>query len=553
VTISAHDGDGDNVINHAEAQGGVTLSGTVTGLAAGATFLITVTDGEFSKTYTATVNHAGTGWTATIPTADATALADGTLTVTAQVTDQFGNPSAPATQTFTVDTDQNEILTINLTGLTSGHAVEDQSIRASITDSDNDVPSSGITYTWEVSHDGGNTWSTVGGNAATYTPTEADEGGLLKVLVSFKDAAGNTESGTSTSVGVLPLLTIANDSLSVSPNGSVPLHISVAPEPSPDDTISVKISFHSNGASSPTITAGDHATGSPHTSGGITTYTFSMADVNSGLTFTNHGDQSDTLTVNEILNGNIVATSQTITVTDPPISGGSTIVSDPSVSPTSEHTVVQPTSAHDLIVSSPFTEALSANGDLSTSPFKPNVDHHAVVDPGLSLASVPRDQLLQHPADNLLYIPAHPDHGADPARPHVDVDQSPSFKFADDGNAHPGAVPSDPFTLTALPNDLSGTHGPAAPAHAPGEDTLAQSSSADNHVIVGSPFAETLSGNSDSSAFLFKTNLDHHITDPEINFAQNNANNLLHLPARPEDNGVHAVTDGAHPVHPHLT
>src|SRR5262249_39277603 len=313
VTISAHDGDGDNVINHAEAQGGVTLSGTLTGLAAGATFLIAATDGEFSKTYTATVNHAGTGWTATIPTADATALADGTLTVTAQVTDQFGNPSAPATQTFTVDTDQNEILTINLTGLTSGHAVEDQSIRSSITDSDNDVPSSGITYTWEVSHDGGNTWSTVGGNAATYTPTEADEGGLLKVLVSFKDAAGNTESGTSTSVGVLPLLTIANDSLSVSPNGSVPLHISVAPEPSPDDTISVKISFHSNGASSPTITAGDHATGNPHTSGGITTYTFSMADVNSGLTFTNHGDQSDTLTVNEILNGNIVATSQTIT------------------------------------------------------------------------------------------------------------------------------------------------------------------------------------------------------------------------------------------------
>src|SRR5262244_28165 len=72
VTISAQGGDGDNVINHVEAQDGVTLSGTVTGLAAGATFLITVTDGEFSKTYTATVNDAGTGWTATIQTADAT-------------------------------------------------------------------------------------------------------------------------------------------------------------------------------------------------------------------------------------------------------------------------------------------------------------------------------------------------------------------------------------------------------------------------------------------------------------------------------------------------
>ena len=45
-----------------------------------------------------------------------------------------------------------------------------------------------------------------------------------------------------------------------------------------------------------------------------------MADVNSGLTFTNHGDPVDTLTVKETVNGNTVATSQTITVTDPPVS-----------------------------------------------------------------------------------------------------------------------------------------------------------------------------------------------------------------------------------------
>jgi hypothetical protein len=111
---------------------------------------------------------------------------------------------------------------------------------------------------------------------------------------------------------------------------------------------------------------------------------------------------------------------------------------------------------------------------------------------------------------------------------------------------------SQTITVTDPPVSGGGAILSDQPASATGEDTLAQSSSADNHVIVGSPFTETLSGNSDSSAFLFKTNLDHHITDPEINFAQNNANNLLHLPARPEDNGVHAVTDGAHPVHPHF-
>ena len=121
-----------------------------------------------------------------------------------------------------LDQDLGEQPTVSFNGLTGGHAVEDQIITAIVTDTDNDVLTSGITYTWQISHDGGNTWSTVGGDAGAYAPSEADEGGLLKVVTSFTDAAGNTESGSST-VGVLPLLTIANNSLSVSPNGSVSL------------------------------------------------------------------------------------------------------------------------------------------------------------------------------------------------------------------------------------------------------------------------------------------------------------------------------------------
>src|SRR5262245_12120690 len=114
VTISAQDGDGDNVITHAEAQGGVTLSGTVTGLAAGATFNITVADGSFTHSYTATVNAQGAGWTTTISPADATTLKDGTLTVTAQVTDQFGNQSVQATQAFAVD---ETLPTVTISGI----------------------------------------------------------------------------------------------------------------------------------------------------------------------------------------------------------------------------------------------------------------------------------------------------------------------------------------------------------------------------------------------------------------------------------------------------
>jgi hypothetical protein len=93
--------DGNDVINHAEAAAGVGLSGSVTGLAQGATFQVSVVDGGFSKSYTATVGSGGT-WTATIPSADAVTLPNGSATLTAKATDAYGNTSAPATQTVTV-------------------------------------------------------------------------------------------------------------------------------------------------------------------------------------------------------------------------------------------------------------------------------------------------------------------------------------------------------------------------------------------------------------------------------------------------------------------
>ena len=78
----------------------MALGGTVSGLAQGATFSVRVTDGSFSKSYTATVGSGG-NWTATIPSSDATALANGTATVSAEVTDVNGN-IATASQTVTL-------------------------------------------------------------------------------------------------------------------------------------------------------------------------------------------------------------------------------------------------------------------------------------------------------------------------------------------------------------------------------------------------------------------------------------------------------------------
>src|SRR6202012_5141937 len=99
ITIAAV--EGNNIINHAEALAGVALSGTVSGLAAGSTFNVTVTDNGVVKTYVATVNGSATGWTATIPATDATALANGTATVAATITDANGN-QATASQAVTV-------------------------------------------------------------------------------------------------------------------------------------------------------------------------------------------------------------------------------------------------------------------------------------------------------------------------------------------------------------------------------------------------------------------------------------------------------------------
>jgi AcrR family transcriptional regulator len=132
---------------------------------------------------------------------------------------------------------------------------------------------------------------------------------------------------------------------------------------------------------------------------------------------------------------------------------------------------VQSTSADNhFTVSSPFTATATGDGDHTASGFKPSVDHEATVDPGINFASVPKGRLLQHPADNLSHIPAQPDHGADPTHPHVEVEQSPSFKSADDGSANPGTGLSDPPTLTAPSSDSSGAHGPAAPALAKPSD-----------------------------------------------------------------------------------
>jgi len=108
----------------------------------------------------------------------------------------------------------------------------------------------------------------------------------------------------------------------------------------------------------------------------------------------------------------------------------------------------------------PPLTALSSDssGDHSAHPFNPNSGHHASSDPEINDIAKP---LPQHPSDNLPHGRAQL---ANNGSPGVSGD---SFKFADDGSAHPGAGPHDPPPLTALSSDSSGDHGPVAPALAP--------------------------------------------------------------------------------------
>ena len=103
--------DGTNVINAANAAAGVTLGGTVSGIAANSSFTVTVTDNGVTQNYTATVNAAGTSWSATIPSRDATGAGQRHGDDSAQVTDGNGNP-ASFSQSVTV-AETGPMVTIN--------------------------------------------------------------------------------------------------------------------------------------------------------------------------------------------------------------------------------------------------------------------------------------------------------------------------------------------------------------------------------------------------------------------------------------------------------
>ena len=180
----------DDILNASEAQSDLAISGTSTA-EAGQTLTVSLN----GKDYTTTVSANGS-WTLNVPAADLAGLTDGSVTVTASVSDKAGNPASvdhtlmvdvtvPAVTIHTVAGDdvinvaehkQAQIISGSATGAAAGDKVT--------------VTIGGQTYTTVL--DAAGNWSV--GVPANVISVLSD--GTVTVTASVTDAAGNTGSGT---------------------------------------------------------------------------------------------------------------------------------------------------------------------------------------------------------------------------------------------------------------------------------------------------------------------------------------------------------------------
>jgi hypothetical protein len=91
-----------DIINASEANAGVEIVGTTTGVLDGGIVTVTIVDSSNHVVYSGTATVANGAWLINLTPAEAKSLADGTYTLTADVSNAFGDP-ADATRTIRVD------------------------------------------------------------------------------------------------------------------------------------------------------------------------------------------------------------------------------------------------------------------------------------------------------------------------------------------------------------------------------------------------------------------------------------------------------------------
>ncbi|MCU6305066.1 Ig-like domain-containing protein [Enterobacter quasiroggenkampii] len=180
----------DDTLNAAEAKSDLTVSGTSTAEAGQ-----TVTVSLNGKDYTTTVSVDGS-WTLNVPAADLAGLTDGSVTVTASVSDKAGNPAS---------VDHNLTVDVTVPAVTINTVAGDDVIniaehgQAQIISGTATGAAAGDKVTVTI---GGQTYTTVldaAGNWSVGVPASVISGlsdGTVTVTASVTDAAGNTGTGT---------------------------------------------------------------------------------------------------------------------------------------------------------------------------------------------------------------------------------------------------------------------------------------------------------------------------------------------------------------------
>jgi hypothetical protein len=109
--------------------------------------------------------------------------------------------------------------TISITGAANPSApAVNETLTATNTTADPDGNGSGgFTYSWQTSTNG-TSWSNVGTNSASYTVASTDEGQQLRLVTTYTDAQGFSESVT-TSAGTIPLVNEAPTDLVFTSSG----------------------------------------------------------------------------------------------------------------------------------------------------------------------------------------------------------------------------------------------------------------------------------------------------------------------------------------------
>ncbi|WP_425267577.1 Ig-like domain-containing protein, partial [Enterobacter hormaechei] len=180
----------DDILNASEAQSDLAISGTSTA-EAGQTLTVSLN----GKDYTTTVSVNGS-WTLNVPAADLAGLTDGSVTVTASVSDKAGNP-ASVDHTLMVDVTVPTVTIHTVAGDDVINVAEHK--QAQIISGSATGAAAGDKVTVTI---GGQTYTTVldaAGNWSVGVPANVISGlsdGTVTVTASVTDAAGNTGSGT---------------------------------------------------------------------------------------------------------------------------------------------------------------------------------------------------------------------------------------------------------------------------------------------------------------------------------------------------------------------